>query len=57
MPIVITVQSDGPLNFDKPAPICFPIYRPGDKTNVAGRQQAELILLNHKKGIWKALAQ
>src|SRR4029079_2054199 len=24
MPIVITVQTTGRLNFDKPAPICFP---------------------------------
>jgi hypothetical protein len=24
LPIVITVQTDGPLNFDKPAPVCFP---------------------------------
>jgi hypothetical protein len=24
MPIVITVQTDGGLNFDRPAPVCFP---------------------------------
>jgi hypothetical protein len=27
MPIVITVQTDGPLNFDKPAPFVFPTCR------------------------------
>ena len=24
MPLVITVQTDGPSNFDRPAPVCFP---------------------------------
>ncbi|MCI0536406.1 MAG: Ig-like domain-containing protein [Verrucomicrobiales bacterium] len=28
LPLVITVQTDGPLNFDRPAPVCFPQSAP-----------------------------
>lgn len=48
LPLVITVQTDGPLNFDRPAPICFPNSRglkPGEKTT--------LVSFNHDKGIWE----
>ena len=40
-PIVITVQTDGATNFDKPVPVCFPnlpdpvtgeVLQPGDKS-------------------------
>ncbi|MBI3418163.1 MAG: Ig-like domain-containing protein, partial [Verrucomicrobia bacterium] len=50
LPLVITVQTDGALNFDKPAPICFPNLhglKPGEQTT--------LVSFNHKKGIWEAV--
>jgi hypothetical protein len=56
MPIVITVQTDGPLNFDRPAPVCFPNL-PDPVLGVplpAGTQQA-LISFNHKRGLWEAV--
>lgn len=55
-PLVITVQTDGPLNFDKPAPICFPNL-PDPVLGVplpAGSKQ-ELISFNHDKGVWEAV--
>jgi hypothetical protein len=56
LPIVITVQTDGALNFDQPAPICFPnLPDPVLKTPPpAGTKQA-LISFNHDKGIWEAV--
>ncbi len=54
LPLVITVQTDGALNFDTPAPACFPNlpnsttgkpWPPGTK--------GSLISFNHKKGIWE----
>src|SRR5207249_1727262 len=55
-PIVITVQTDGALNFDKPAPVCFPNLPDPvlGKPLSAGSKQA-LISFNHKKGIWEAV--
>ena len=54
MPLVITVQTDGPQNFDQPVPICFPnlpnprtgkILPPGAKT--------ALLSFNHDTGRWE----
>lgn len=56
MSIVITVQTDGPLNFDRPVPVCFPnlpdpiLGRPLPP----GARQA-LISFNHDKGRWEAV--
>ncbi|MEO8428278.1 MAG: Ig-like domain-containing protein, partial [Verrucomicrobiota bacterium] len=53
-PIVITVQTDGPLNFDRPAPVCFPnLPDPVLGTPLPAGSQQELISFNHKKGIWE----
>ncbi len=55
-PIVITVQSDGPLNFDKPAAICFPnLSDPVLKTPLPSGSKQSLISFNHKKGMWEAV--
>ena len=53
---MITVQTDGALNFDQPAPVCFPNL-PDPVLGVplpAGSKQA-LISFNHDKGIWEAV--
>ncbi len=54
LPIVITVQTDGALNFDQPAPICFPnLPDPVLKTPLPASSKQALISFNHKKGIWE----
>ena len=56
LPIVITVQSDGPLNFDRPAPVCFPnLPDPILGTPLPPGSKQALISFNHKKGIWEAV--
>jgi RHS repeat-associated protein len=54
LPLVITVQTDGPSNFDRPVPVCFPnlpnpvtgqILQPGDKS--------ALWSFNHDIGAWE----
>lgn len=55
-PIVITVQTDGPLNFDKPASVCFPnLPDPVLKTPLPAGSKQPLVSFNHKKGIWEAV--
>ncbi len=54
LPLVITVQTDGALNFDTPAPICFPNV-PDPVLGVplpAGSRQS-LFSFNHDKGVWE----
>lgn len=56
LPLVITVQTDGPLNFDKPASVCFPNL-PDPTTGFVpppGSKQA-LLAFNHKKGKWEPM--
>ncbi|MGV3771781.1 MAG: Ig-like domain-containing protein [Verrucomicrobiales bacterium] len=48
LPLVVTVQTDGPLNFDRPAPICFP-----NTENLPAGEKRALISFNHKKGEWE----
>jgi hypothetical protein len=56
LPIVITVQTDGGLNFDRPAPICFPnLPDPVLKTPLPANSRQALISFNHDKGIWEAV--
>src|SRR5206468_6219360 len=56
LPIVITVQTDGPLNFDQPAPVCFPnLPDPVLGTPLLAGSKQALISFNHKKGIWEAV--
>jgi hypothetical protein len=55
-PIVITVQTDGPLNFDQPAPVCFPnVVDPVLGTALPAGSKQSLISFNHKKGVWEAV--
>ncbi len=54
--IVITVQTDGALNFDKPAPICFPnLPDPVLNTLLPPGSKQALVSFNHDKGIWEAV--
>src|SRR5262249_61028791 len=52
LPLVITVQTDGPLNFDKPAPVCFPnLPDPVTGQQLPPGSKQSLISFNHKKAI------
>lgn len=54
MPLVVTVQTDGALNFDKPAPICFPnLPNPTTGKPWPPGTKGSLISFNHKKGVWE----
>jgi hypothetical protein len=51
----ITVQTDGPSNFDRPVPACFPNLP--DKTGLkfAPGQKAVLMSYNHDTGKWEVV--
>lgn len=56
MPLVITVQTDGGLNFDRPAPICFPNFvDPVLGTPLPAGSRQSLVSFNHDKGVWEAV--
>ena len=56
MPIVITVQTDGPLNFDRPAPVCFPnLPDPVTGAPLPAGSRQWLISFNHDKGEWEGV--
>jgi hypothetical protein len=56
VPIVITVQTDGALNFDQPAPVCFPnLIDPVLGTLLPAGTKQSLISFDHKKGLWEAV--
>lgn len=56
LPLVITVQTDGPLNFDRPAPICFPnLPDPTTGQPLPPGTPRELLSFNHDKGVWEAV--
>ncbi len=48
IPLVITVQTDGALNFDRPAPVCFPNLQ-----KLEPGQKLALVSFNHKTGEWE----
>lgn len=51
---VITVQTDGPLNFDRPAPVCFPnLPDPLTGQPPAPGSRRELFSFNHDRGVWE----
>jgi len=55
-PIVITVQTDGPLNFDQPVPACFPnLPDPTTGKRLAPGEKSHLYSFNHDKGEWEAV--
>lgn len=50
----ITVQSDGPTNFDEPAPICFPnLPDPDTGEPLPPGETAALMSFNHDSGNWE----
>ncbi|MBI2927013.1 MAG: hypothetical protein HYY24_15065, partial [Verrucomicrobia bacterium] len=52
--LVITVQTDGALNFDQPAPICFPnLPDPLTQQVPPPGSKRELFSFDHDKGIWE----
>ncbi|RKX35377.1 MAG: hypothetical protein DRP71_03680 [Verrucomicrobia bacterium] len=54
MPLVITVQTDGPSNFDRPAPVCFPnLPDPTSGQLPPPGTKGTLMSFNHDKGIWE----
>ncbi len=53
-PLVITVQTDGPLNFDQPAPVKFPnLPDPGTGRKLAPGEKSALWSFDHDKGTWE----
>ncbi|MGE3308462.1 MAG: Ig-like domain-containing protein [Limisphaerales bacterium] len=55
-PLVITVQTDGGQNFDRPVPICFPnLPDPGTGEPLAPGEVNYLYSFNHDKGEWEAI--
>ena len=55
-PLVITVQTDGGLNFDKPVPVCFPnLPDPATGAPLPPGTKNFLYSFNHDKGIWEAI--
>lgn len=56
LPVVITVQTDGPDNFDRPAPVCFPnLPDPATEQISPPGSKRTLISFNHKKGVWEGV--
>jgi hypothetical protein len=50
-PIVITVQTDGPTNFDVPVPVCFPnLPAPNSGETLAPGEKSALWSFNHDTG-------
>ena len=55
MPLVITVQTDGPSNFDRPVPVRFPnTPDPGGYAPMPG-EKVTLMSFNHDTGRWEAV--
>ncbi len=56
-PLVITVQTDGGENFDRPVPVCFPnLPDPGTGQPLPPGTKNYLYSFNHDKGEWEAVA-
>lgn len=56
LPIVITVQTDGPNNFDQPVPVCFP-NAPDPETGFIPEPDSTraLFSFNHDTGNWEVV--
>lgn len=53
-PLVITVQTDGPTNFDSPASVCFPnLPNPDTGQSLAPGEKSALWSFNHDTGEWE----
>ena len=56
IPLIITIQTDGALNFDRPVPVCFPnLANPITGKAWPPGTRGALISFNHRKGIWEAV--
>ncbi len=53
MPLVITVQTDGPANFDQPIPVCLPNVADTLGNPLPPGAQAALMSFNHDVGEWE----
>jgi len=53
-PLVITVQTDGPANFDRPAPVVFPnLPNPETGEILPAGSKSALWSFNHDTGVWE----
>ncbi|MBL9138502.1 MAG: Ig-like domain-containing protein [Verrucomicrobiales bacterium] len=53
-PLVITVQTDGPQNFDQPVPVKFPnLPDPQTGKKLAPGEKSALWSFDHDKGVWE----
>lgn len=56
LPLVITVQSDGATNFDRPAPVCFPnLPDPVTGIKPGPGEKSALWSFNHDTGQWEVV--
>lgn len=54
LPLVITVQTDGATNFDRPVPVCFPnLPNPTTAQPLAAGAKSALWSFNHDIGDWE----
>jgi hypothetical protein len=53
LPLVITVQTDGAQNFDRPVPICFPNVPNADGFTPTPGMKAALVSFDHDTGEWR----
>lgn len=51
----ISVQTDGPQNFDRPVPACFPNVPNAKGVTLEPGEQAVLMSFNHDTGRWEAV--
>ncbi|MCI0535047.1 MAG: Ig-like domain-containing protein [Verrucomicrobiales bacterium] len=55
-PLVITIQTDGPSNFDRPVPVRFPnLPDPVSGVKLLPGQKSALWSFNHDKGHWEVV--
>lgn len=55
-PLVITVQTDGGANFDRPVPACFPnLPDPATGRSLPPGSRDYLYSFDHDKGVWEAI--
>ncbi|MCB1094257.1 MAG: Ig-like domain-containing protein [Verrucomicrobiae bacterium] len=53
IPLVITIQTDGPTNFDRPVPVCFPNLPDATGVKLAPGEKTALWSFNHDSGKWE----
>jgi hypothetical protein len=54
LPLVITIQTDGPQNFDRPVPVKFPnLPDPVTGKKLAPGEKSALWSFNHDTGVWE----